>query len=348
LIVSTGTCGAPQEATFVCSPDATGELVVSFDVPPDVENFSVLDFTAVLVAQDGADCAVETQSILVVCEALLPTKPPETAPPTPTPSPLPTTPCDERQCKIEGYESAPCDRRNVEKMHATCYGGRCRAFNAKFDVDCHSDVCVDSADGTPCGYCDCACGAIPADGGDGSRQLVLRDCCDAPTPAPSTTGDDDDDNSGANQGDSPQYDGHDPHHAEPVCGNGILEDGEECDGDEGHGIFLECSDECRLEFFWPALAGVVLSSVVAGGCVLWLCFRAMLRRYALATERRRRRRERDRREAERRGAANTAQPRPPTGAPPPPSPLVPPAARAAVSGMFGGPAHESAHRRKAH
>ena len=329
ITVTTGSCGLPQSATYVCVPDASGDLVLSVYVPAGVENFSVLDFTAILVSQAGADCAVTGQSLLVVCDNLLPTKPPA---PTPYPTQLDddddagsdsdsfkknlastlvpivlesVIPIEDRVCSIDGFHEAPCAPRDIGKMHATCFEGLCRSAQEHFDILCVSNVCIDAPNGTPCSQCVAACGAtseVPYVGEDAAtHKLVVRDCLDPGIDVygdPIDEDDDDDENAGDNvEGSSDNSDDDDdddapatpfPTVAPSVCGNGIMELGEECDGEGGDGVFIVCDSACSLVFFWPSLVGLVLSLLVVGGCIIWCCVRALVRRMAKRAARRRR------------------------------------------------------------
>lgn len=179
-----GTCVLQGAATFVCDPDGSGELQVSFTVPNTIEPYEQIDVSAILVAPDSSDCAISSQSLLAIIGGTVqPTASPPPGSMVPTPAPTSDAPCAERTCPVDS--NAPCQPFSVMKMMPRCYAGRCVAHGAHFDVECASSTCDGADDGTPCKTCDCACGKVS------HKKLKVRDCNAPPTTttteAPATT-----------------------------------------------------------------------------------------------------------------------------------------------------------------
>lgn len=56
-----------------------------------------------------------------------------------------------------------------------------------------------------------------------------------------------------------------------VCGNGIVEEDEECDGSEQDTLFDQCNAMCQFETRWAAVVvSVALILLIVGYCVVWL------------------------------------------------------------------------------
>lgn len=65
--------------------------------------------------------------------------------------------------------------------------------------------------------------------------------------------------------------------AEPECGDGLLDEGEQCDGAGDDTFFHRCTDECELRLHVGAVVAVMIASV-CGACMCCWAFMAVQRR----------------------------------------------------------------------
>jgi len=71
------------------------------------------------------------------------------------------------------------------------------------------------------------------------------------------------------------------------CGNGVVEDGEECDGPSGDGFFTRCNDDCELRVSTTSVVLVVLAALL-GLCACLSCVCCFVRLGGKTSSRRRR------------------------------------------------------------
>jgi hypothetical protein len=170
-------------------------------------------------------------------------------------TPCPTGACTNVRCSISGFEDLQCSPKGVAG-DAKCIAGRCVDNQGTLRSNCSSSECVGKPDGCDCSTCDCACFAAL------NSFAITSDCVplsNATTTMTTQTG------IGA------------------VCGNGVLEAGEECDRPLEISAWVQCTDQCRTRVVIPVWVFIV---AVLGSCCCCLFF-------ALLISRRRRRRSSD-------------------------------------------------------